>query len=144
MKFFIKLIKSVILSIYWHKALNAVYKNDYKKALRLLEISEYFVTHTFGNNLLKGWVLFRLDNFDESIASMNTAIDQLQMAKTLNYDEKLYLEYYAGIISNTSIENLSSRYQKRTLNNDFDIENVSLWHRNNFPIPKTYRDTHDK
>ena len=32
MKFLKKLTKSIILALYWHKAINAVYKGDFKKA----------------------------------------------------------------------------------------------------------------
>jgi hypothetical protein len=136
MKFLRKLIKSIILALYWHKAMNAVYREDYKKALDTLRFSESYVEHTFGNYLLKGWVLFKLNSFDESIQSMTIAIEKLLNAKSLNEDEKSYLEYYAALIINTSIDHSSIDCRKRVLNMNFDFKNVSDWHKNNFPIPK--------
>jgi hypothetical protein len=135
MNYLKKLIKSIILSLYWHKAMNAVYKDDFNQALKFLKISRFYVEHTLGNHLLKGWILFKLENFDESVKAMNIAVDKLLIAKGLNYDEKMYLKYYANIIINTSIDHLDIEYQKHALNRNFDVKNVSSWHKKNFPIP---------
>lgn len=135
MKFLRKLIKSIILAFYWRKAINAVYKGDFKKALNLLDVSESYVEHTFGNHLLKGWILFKLDKFDESIQSMSIAVEKLLIAKSLNMDERAYLEYYAVIIMNTSIDHTNNDYKKRIVRENFNLNNVSEWHKDNFPIP---------
>ena len=51
-------------------------------------------------------------------------------------DEIAYLECYAKIIINTSIDHTSNDYKKHKVRKNFNLNNVSEWQKNNFPIPE--------
>jgi hypothetical protein len=129
----LKIMKIIVSSVYWSRAIYFSGKGRYEKALTSLNKSEnYDFKIDVELLLLKSFLLGALGRDLESSHVLGEAVDAIPQSKNFNLDEKIYLSNYAKKISLiVGYENEKLAYKKyksvfvaQHLKNKFPLERM--------------------
>ena len=137
MGYFKNIFKVWKASSYWVKALIQFRRGNHAEALMLLDNIVKYRRFRSEHYIVKGVLLFHLNNVSESINALQDAFANINKDKCLNDDEKKYLSkyiiYFLNWISHKQKLKIDLLSEPLT-DNTFCIRNVSKEFLNTFPM----------
>ena len=127
------LIIGLRISYLWVKALDRASRGDNEKSKKLLiRIEKIGFFKNVEYCLLRGYIEYKLEYSEDSIAYLSIAMENITREKGCNSDELLYFNAYAQWLINIQEKNQSKHYSIDL--NSINLNNISLAYLENYPL----------